>query len=96
MSDGAQWDVFRKQDVPKLIDYLKRHSNEFSCHKRVDHPILDQSFFLDTTHKMRLKEEFEIEPWTFMQHVGEAVIIPAGCPYQIKNPKVIFATVLTV
>ena len=22
------------------------------------HPILDQSFFLDNTHKMRLKEEF--------------------------------------
>ncbi|KAG5060369.1 hypothetical protein JHK87_001398 [Glycine soja] len=51
------------------------------------HPILDQSFFLDNTHKMRLKEEFKIEPWTFEQHVGEAVIIPSGCPYQIRNPK---------
>lgn len=30
----------------------------------------------------------EIEPWTFEQHVGEAVIIPAGCPYQIRNLKV--------
>lgn len=30
----------------------------------------------------------EIEPWTFEQHVGEAVIIPAGCPYQIRSPKV--------
>ncbi|XP_062087361.1 lysine-specific demethylase JMJ28 isoform X2 [Humulus lupulus] len=94
VSDGAQWDVFRRQDVPKLIDYLKRHSNEFACHKQVDHPILDQSFFLDTTHKMRLKEEFEIEPWTFMQHVGEAVIIPAGCPYQIKSPKACVHVVL--
>ena len=32
----------------------------------------------------------EIEPWTFEQHVGEAVIIPAGCPYQIRNSKVSF------
>ncbi|XP_062113951.1 anthranilate phosphoribosyltransferase, chloroplastic-like [Humulus lupulus] len=32
VSDGAQWDIFRRQDVPKFIDYLKRHSNEFSCH----------------------------------------------------------------
>ncbi|XP_050289017.1 lysine-specific demethylase JMJ28 isoform X3 [Quercus robur] len=90
-SSGAQWDVFRRQDVPKLIEYLQRHSNEFShmsgLHKHVVHPILDQSVFLDTTHKMRLKEEFEIEPWTFEQRIGEAVIIPAGCPYQIRNPK---------
>ncbi|XP_068497063.1 lysine-specific demethylase JMJ28-like isoform X2 [Phaseolus vulgaris] len=88
---GAQWDVFRRQDVPKLLEYLKRHSDEFSHasehHEKMIHPLLDQSFFLDNTHKMRLKEEFKIEPWTFEQHVGEAVIIPCGCPYQIRNPK---------
>ncbi|KAF2305054.1 hypothetical protein GH714_001394 [Hevea brasiliensis] len=88
---GAQWDVFRRQDIPKLVEYLRRHSNEFThtygLQKLVGHPILDQNFFLDTTHKMRLKEEFKIEPWTFEQHVGEAVIIPAGCPYQIRNLK---------
>ncbi|KAF7803570.1 lysine-specific demethylase JMJ25-like [Senna tora] len=88
---GAQWDVFRRQDVPKLIEYLKRHSDEFShthdYHKKMVHPLLDQCFFLDNTHKMKLKEEFKIEPWTFEQHVGEAVLIPAGCPYQIRNSK---------
>ncbi|RZB82722.1 Lysine-specific demethylase JMJ25 isoform B [Glycine soja] len=90
-NSAAHWDVFRRQDVPKLLEYLKRHSDEFSytseCHEKMVHPILDQSFFLDNTHKMRLKEEFKIEPWTFEQHVGEAVIIPSGCPYQIRNPK---------
>ncbi|RDX81127.1 Lysine-specific demethylase JMJ25, partial [Mucuna pruriens] len=90
-NSGARWDVFRRQDVPKLLEYLKRHSDEFSYtsehHEKMVHPILDQSFFLDNTHKMRLKEEFKIEPWTFEQHVGEAVIIPSGCPYQIRNPK---------
>ncbi|KAK7319593.1 hypothetical protein RJT34_04316 [Clitoria ternatea] len=88
---GAQWDVFRRQDVPKLIEYLKRHHDEFSytcdSNKKMIHPILDQNIFLDSTHKRRLKEEFKIEPWTFRQHVGQAVIIPAGCPYQIRNPK---------
>ncbi|OIV96128.1 hypothetical protein TanjilG_13060 [Lupinus angustifolius] len=87
----ALWDVFRKEDVPKLLEYLKRHHNEFSYidayHEKMVHPILDQSFFLDDTHKMRLKEEFKIEPCTFEQHIGEAVIVPAGCPYQIRNPK---------
>ncbi|XP_050227373.1 lysine-specific demethylase JMJ28 isoform X2 [Mercurialis annua] len=90
-SCGSRWDVFRRQDVPKLVEYLRRHSNEFTqtygFRKHVGHQILDQSFYLDTIHKMRLKEEFKIEPWTFEQHVGEAVIIPAGCPYQIQNLK---------
>ncbi|GMI93364.1 hypothetical protein like AT4G21430 [Hibiscus trionum] len=90
-SCGAEWDVFRRQDVPKLMEYLRKYSNEFghTCgfRKHVVHPILDQNFFLDTSHKRRLKEEHEIEPWTFEQHVGEAVIIPAGCPYQIRNIK---------
>ncbi|XWS19511.1 hypothetical protein CRYUN_Cryun31cG0022400 [Craigia yunnanensis] len=90
-SCGAEWDVFRRQDVPKLMEYLRKHSKEFghTCgiQKHVVHPILDQNIFLDTSHKIRLKEEYEIEAWTFEQHVGEAVIVPAGCPYQIRNVK---------
>ncbi|KAM7268200.1 hypothetical protein ACFE04_010366 [Oxalis oulophora] len=26
-----------------------------------------------------------VEPWTFEQHLGEAVFIPAGCPHQVRN-----------
>lgn len=29
-----------------------------------------------------------IEPWTFEQKLGEAVLIPAGCPHQVRNLKV--------
>ncbi|KAL3522153.1 hypothetical protein ACH5RR_014987 [Cinchona calisaya] len=90
-SCGAQWDIFRREDVPKLLEYLRRHSDEFSsayCYtKHVVHPILDQNFFLDPYHKMRLKEEFDVQPWTFEQHPGEAIMIPAGCPYQIRKLK---------
>jgi lysine-specific demethylase 3 len=29
-----------------------------------------------------------IEPWTFIQKLGDAVFIPAGCPHQVRNLKV--------
>ncbi|XP_068639493.1 lysine-specific demethylase JMJ26-like isoform X2 [Aristolochia californica] len=88
---GVQWDVFRREDVPKLEAYLSKHCNEFrhtycSPIKHVAHPIHDQSFFLNASHKRKLKEEF-LEPWTFYQNLGEAVMIPAGCPYQLRNLK---------
>lgn len=88
---GAQWDVFRREDVSKLVEFLRKYSddlNSSSCSpKKVVHPILDESFYLDSFHKKYLKEEFNVEPWTFEQNIGEAVIVPAGCPYQVKKIK---------
>ncbi|KAL3851261.1 hypothetical protein ACJIZ3_013143 [Penstemon smallii] len=89
-SCGAQWDIFRRQDVPKLVEYIKRHSNELSSgcsYSKLVDPILDENYFLDAYHKLRLKEEFDIQPWTFEQFPGEAIFIPAGCPYQIRKLK---------
>lgn len=89
---GAVWDIFRRQDVPKLIEYLQKHHKEFRHISNlpvtsVIHPIHDQTIFLNERHKRQLKEEFNVEPWTFEQHLGEAVFIPAGCPHQVRNRK---------
>ncbi|GMH08890.1 hypothetical protein Nepgr_010730 [Nepenthes gracilis] len=87
---GAVWDIFRREDVPKMIEYMKKHQKEFRHINNlpvnsVIHPIHDQTFYLSEKHKKQLKEEFGVEPWTFEQHLGEAVFIPAGCPHQVRN-----------
>ncbi|CAL9106172.1 unnamed protein product [Musa acuminata var. zebrina] len=85
---GAIWDVFRRQDVPKLNEYLKINwtnltsSSEFT---NLVMPLYNQAVYLNNDQKKMLKEQFRIEPWTFEQHVGEAVFIPAGCPFQVRN-----------
>ncbi|GAB4835812.1 hypothetical protein Ancab_000728 [Ancistrocladus abbreviatus] len=48
-------------------------------------PLFDEVVYLNSLHKRKLKEEFGVQPWSFEQHLGQAVFIPAGCPFQVRN-----------
>lgn len=87
---GAIWDVFRRQDVPKLAEYLHAHLEELQKPNADynDHAVaclFDETIYLNMHHMRILKEELGIEPWSFEQCLGEAVFIPAGCPFQVRN-----------
>ncbi|KAL6649918.1 hypothetical protein ACP70R_014142 [Stipagrostis hirtigluma subsp. patula] len=86
---GALWDVFHRQDLPKLNEYIAAHWEELTASSQalpsVKHPIYDQAVYLNDYHKKILKDQYGIVSWTFHQHIGEAVFIPAGCPFQVKN-----------
>ncbi|KAI3800363.1 hypothetical protein L1987_28453 [Smallanthus sonchifolius] len=87
---GAIWDIFRREDVPKLIEYMRLHWKEFGIPDdiiidSVPQPLHEGIIFLNSHHKRRLKEEFGIEPWSIEQHLGVAVFIPTGCPFQVRN-----------
>ncbi|XP_021282219.1 lysine-specific demethylase JMJ25 isoform X1 [Herrania umbratica] len=87
---GACWDVFRRQDVPKLIEYLHMHwmdsgKPESVISDSVICPLYDEVVYLNEHHKRKLREEFDVVPWSFEQQLGQAVFVPAGCPFQVRN-----------
>lgn len=87
---GVLWDVFRRQDVPKVTDYLRIHWKEFGKPDGVSNDLVkrhlyEETVFLNGHHKRKLKEEFGVEPWSFEQHLGQAIFVPAGCPFQVRN-----------
>ncbi|KAG8383968.1 hypothetical protein BUALT_Bualt04G0069000 [Buddleja alternifolia] len=85
---GVVWDVFRRQDVHKMEEYLRKHSGEFrDISSQQVAPIQEKAFYLTVEHKRNLKQEYGIEPWTFVQRLGDAVFIPAGCIHQSRNLK---------
>ncbi|KAL0300730.1 UNVERIFIED_CONTAM: Lysine-specific demethylase [Sesamum radiatum] len=90
---GAFWDVFRREDIPKLMEYISMHWKNFQkadnlIDDYVSRPLYDGVVYLNRHHKSKLREEFGVEPWSFEQHIGEAVFIPAGCPFQARHLQV--------
>ncbi|CAM6094783.1 unnamed protein product [Calypogeia fissa] len=61
-------DIFRREDVPKLEEYIRKQREEFRLigDKPVPyiyHAIHAQNFYLDKQHKARLKEEYPCMAW---------------------------------
>ncbi|XP_078176514.1 lysine-specific demethylase JMJ26-like isoform X2 [Carex rostrata] len=89
---GALWDIWRREDVPKLRDYLTKHARDFTNGYNLPSYLAGDlihhgSVYLTMEHKRKLQDEYGIEAWTFEQNLGDAILVPAGCPYQLRNLK---------
>ncbi|KAK9864098.1 hypothetical protein WJX84_007913 [Apatococcus fuscideae] len=88
---GSVWSIWARSDVPVLQAWLRKNKRLFTYAGRgmttfeLFEPICHQVFMLTAAHLEKLKADTGVEPWTFEQHEGEAVIIPAGCPHQVRN-----------
>nr|GEV33575.1 lysine-specific demethylase JMJ25-like isoform X1 [Tanacetum cinerariifolium] len=85
---GEELSLFdRPTEVDRGYSFTVADKDDCSQMTMVIHQIHDQTFYLTMEYKRRLKEEFGIEPWTFIQNLGDAVFIPAGCAHQVINLK---------
>lgn len=77
----AVWDIFRREDVPALRVFLRKHPD---FNGKGD-PILSQSIFLTGDQLDELFKEHGIKPYRIFQQPGECVFIPAGSPHQVRG-----------
>ncbi|KAI3745435.1 hypothetical protein L1987_58547 [Smallanthus sonchifolius] len=56
---GAHWDIFRREDVPMLLEYLKKYSDKLSrshgSSRKIVHPLFDEVFYLDDYQQVGFK-----------------------------------------
>jgi len=81
---GAIWDIFRWEDTDAILALLHAVAREREV-EITNNPIHDQLFYLDDSLRKRLREQYGVRGWRFVQRHGDSVFIPAGCPHQVRN-----------
>lgn len=83
---GALWHVFKQSDVVALRTFLNKIAEERNINPNLrSDPIHDQIWYLDAALRKRLFDEYGVKPFSILQCMGDAIIIPAGAPHQVKN-----------
>ncbi|XP_069070072.1 lysine-specific demethylase hairless [Pleurodeles waltl] len=83
---GALWHIFQAEDSEQIRRFLKRVCAD-QTHPSEDRslPSDHQSCYLDLPLRRRLQEECGVKSWALLQFLGDAVVVPAGSPYQVHN-----------
>ena len=54
-------------------------------HVYSEHVLLDGSLYLDAALLLELQQQAGIAPYSLLQGLGDAVVVPAGCAHQLRN-----------
>ncbi len=81
---GCAWQVFHPMDADKIRDYLNGRSAGGKSDPDFD-PIHEADQFLDREAIRVLREDHGVAPFNVVQFLGEAVVVPAGAPRQVRE-----------
>ncbi|XP_077047837.1 lysine-specific demethylase hairless [Agelaius phoeniceus] len=91
---GALWHIFRAEDAPRIRDFLRKAAQE-SGQDAVEPPgfpleppgfhLEPPGLYLDPTLRRRLRDECGVSGWSLLQLPGDAVLVPAGAPHQVRS-----------
>ena len=87
------WHIFTPHEAAPLNDWIlpnrsslvKSTQESWLTTGKLNDPLFDSAVYLQPRELERISQELGITPLIIYQNVGEAVIIPAGCVYQILN-----------
>ncbi|SCZ91011.1 BZ3500_MvSof-1268-A1-R1_Chr1-3g02474 [Microbotryum saponariae] len=91
---SARWDIFRYEDsdvvrafILELVAKKMAKAGTTKAHYRdaQDDPLFTENVFLDASLRAELFKSTGIRPYTIWQGVGQFVVVPAGCAFQVTT-----------
>ncbi|KPV78548.1 uncharacterized protein RHOBADRAFT_51003 [Rhodotorula graminis WP1] len=89
----VRWDIFREEDVGKLRDFCfdllhsqqPKGTSNSKFRELHDDPLLSPTMYLTKKQRAALFKRSGVKPYPIYQYMGDLVIVPAGCPYQVSS-----------
>ncbi|XP_039943542.1 lysine-specific demethylase hairless [Hirundo rustica] len=78
---GALWHIFRAEDAGRIQEFLRKVGSGQEGAATAEPP----GRYLDPALRRRLRDECGVSGWSLLQLPGDAVLVPAGAPHQVRS-----------
>ena len=85
---GARWEIWPQTSIAPLSRILSPSSSEEECNMGI--PIISEQSYVP---EEQFGDQVLEKAWSFIQHPGDAVFIPPGCPHQVCDHDFILSRV---